>query len=294
MGAYSYVVSRYVPNQIRDEAVNIGIVVVDPDTGKTASRFMDNLRGLKARCPGADLRSLEGIVRSIRVGDMPGGADDLARLAEVHTYSLQFTDPRAVLAPTLKDALGDTFDIFVGEPAAPRPAPERAAAGRSRLLAKIDAEVSRSGMAEEALIRQPEFAGSRGVFRPDRALRGGGGAIALHALSFAAQPWRALKDAKVLAIDYEDAAARAADLKCAAIVEPIPGGASRGDREMYEQAAGHLRDKDCEVIRAGRMPAYVMGIARRLGRTGGAGGGRSRRRAAPGAGSTAAAARQTA
>ena len=136
---------------------------------------------------------------------MPGGADDdLARLAEVHTYSLQFTDPRGVLAPTLKDALGNTFDIFVGEPAAPRPAPERAAAKRrSRLLAKIDAEVARSGMAKEALIRQPEFAGPRGVFRPDRALRAGGGAIALHALSFATQPWRALKDAKVLAIDYE-------------------------------------------------------------------------------------------
>ena len=221
---------------------------------------------------------------------MPGGADDLARLAEVHTYSLQFTDPRGVLAPTLKDALGNTFDIFVGEPAAPRPAPERAAAKRrSRLLAKIDAGVARSGMAKEALIRQPEFAGSRGVFGPDRALRAGGGAIALHALSFATQPWRALKDAKVLAIDYEDAAARTADLKCAAIVEPIPGGASRGDREMYEQAAGHLQDKDCEVIRAGRLSGYVMGIARRLGRTGGTGS-RSRRRAAPGAGSAAAAA----
>ena len=221
---------------------------------------------------------------------MPGGADDLARLAEVHTYSLQFTDPRGVLAPTLKDALSVMYDTFVCEPAAPRPAPERAAAKRrSRLLAKIGAGVARSGMAKEALIRQPEFAGSRGVFGPDRALRAGGGAIALHALSFATQPWRALKDAKVLAIDYEDAAARAADLKCAAIVEPIPGGASRGDREMYEQAAGHLQDKDCEVIRAGRLSGYVMGIARRLGRTGGTGS-RSRRRAAPGAGSAAAAA----
>ena len=99
MSTYNYAVSRYVPNQIRNAAVNTGIVVVDPAMGKTASRFMGDLRGLKARCPGADLRFLEGIVRSIRVCDMAGGTDDLARLAEVRTYSPQFTEPRAVAAP---------------------------------------------------------------------------------------------------------------------------------------------------------------------------------------------------
>ena len=268
MGTYSYIVSRFVPNQIRDEAINIGIIAVDPDTGKTAHRFMDNLRSLRARCPGVNLRGLENIVGSIQVSDMPGGVDDLERLADIHTYTLQFTEPRAAAAPTLKDALRDMFDTYVGEAAAAGPAPARAAA-RKQLLVEIDAEAVRSEIVEEAAIPRPEFVGSRGIFRPDRAFHLENGAIALHALSFAAQPWRALKDAKVLAVDYEDAAAKAtAGLECAAIVDPPPGDGNPRGREMYEQAAGHLKDRDCEVVPAGRMPVYVRGVARRVGRAG--------------------------
>ena len=281
MGTYSYTVSRFVPDQIRNEPVNIGIIVVDSGTGKTAHRFMGNLRSLVPRCPGEDLRDLEDIVGSIQVGDMPDGVDALARLADRHVYTLQFTSPRAVTAPTLEDALRMVFGIYVGEEAyTAEPTPARAAT-RSVLLGKIDAEVARSGMAKEAAIPRPSFAGSRGVFRPNRTFRVGSGAVALHALSFATQPGRALKDAKVLAIDYEDAAAKTADLECAAIVGPAPGDGEPGGREMYEQAAGHLRDKDCEVVLAGRMPAYVGCIARRAGRAGKSG---SRPRARPDAG----------
>ena len=271
MGTYSYTVSRFVPDLIRNEPINIGIIAVDPSTGKTAHRFMDNLRGLKARCPGANLRALEGIVMSIKVGNMPGGVGDLERLANAHTHSLQFTSPRAATAPTLEAALRTVYATCVGKIAKDEPAPLRVAA-RGRLLGRIDDELRRSAIAEEAAIPQPAFAGSRGVFRPDRAFRKGSGAIALHALSFAAQPRRALKDAKVLAIDYEDAAANAADLRCAAIVDPAPDNGSPRGPEMYEQAVGHLRDKDCEVVPTARMPEYVKDIARRLGRTGRAGG----------------------
>ena len=271
MSTYSYIVSRFVPNQIRNEAVNIGVVVVDPDTGKTAHRFMNNLRGLRPRCPGADLVGLEDIVRSIQVTDMPGGVDDLERIADIHTYSLQFTEPRAVVAPTLEDAMRKVFDIYVLEAGAAEAAPARTDA-RRKLLGEIDDTAARCGIAEEAAMPRPEFAGARGVFRPDRAFRVGDGAVALHALSFAAQPGRALSDAKVLAVDYEDAAARTAYLECAAVVEPAPGEGNPSGQEMYDQAAGHLKDKGCEVVPAGRMPGYVRGIAVRLGRACVAGG----------------------
>lgn len=271
MGTYSYTVARFLPDMIRNEPINIGIIVVDSGTGKTAHRFMDNLLGLGPRCPGADLLDLEEIVGSIQVGDMPDGVDALARLADRHAYSLQFTSPRAVTAPTLEDALRIAFDTYVGEAGADEAAPARTPA-RIKLLGEIDAEASRFGMGEEAAMPQPEFAGARGVFRPDRAFRVGDGAVALHALPFAAQPGRALRDAKVLAIDYEDAAARTADLECAAIVDQAPGGDNPSWQEMYEQAAGHLKDKNCEVVPAARLSAYVEGIARRAGRAGGSGG----------------------
>ena len=264
MGTYSYTVSRFVPDQIRNEAVNIGIIVVDPSTGKTAHRFLGDMKHLKARCPGADIQALEGIVRSMRIGDMPGGMADLERLSVNHTYSLQFTPPLAAAAPTIKEALQIVFDTYVGEATAPAAKP-LGATPKEQILAKIDAAVSQSGMIEGAAIARPEFKGSRGVFRPDRAFRTWSSAIALHALPFAARHDLALKNAKVLAIDYEDARKQDANLECAAVVDPAPDGGDRERREAYEQAEGHLRDKGCEVIAAGRMPAYVRGIAKRAG-----------------------------
>lgn len=268
MGAYSYTVSRFVPNQIRDEAVNIGIIAVDPDTGRTSHRFRDDLWRLKGRCPRADVESLEGIVKSLRIGDMPGGVDDLGRMADEHTHSLQFTEPHGALAPTLEDALQMLYGMYVGEAGALAPKASRATAKR-QILTEFDAEASRSGALTEAAIPRPRFAGTVGEFRPDRAFRTKSGAVAVHALSFAARPAQALKNAKVLAVDYEDAKGNAANLECAAVMDSSPDGGPKREQEMYEQAKGHLVDRGCEVVPAGRIPTYIRGIARRLKRPGG-------------------------
>lgn len=114
LNAYSYIVARFVPNLIRNEPVNIGAIAVDPDTGRAAGRLLRDLRGLGPRCgPGANLAALEGIAGSMRLTDMPGGVDDLARIANRHVYSLQFTRPRAVLAPSLEDAVRRAYDSYV-------------------------------------------------------------------------------------------------------------------------------------------------------------------------------------
>lgn len=268
MGAYSYTVSRFVPNQIRDEAVNIGIIAVDPDTGRTSHRFRDDLWRLKGRCPGADVETLEGIVKSLRIGDMPGGVDDLGRMADEHTHSLQFTEPHGALAPTLEDALQMLYGMYVSEAGARAPKASRATAKR-QILTEFDAEVSRSGVLTEAAIPRPRFAGTVGEFRPDRAFRTKRGAVAVHALSFATHPAQALKNAKVLAVDYEDAKGNAANLECAAVMDSAPGGGPKREQEMYDQAKGHLVDRGCEVVPAGRIPTYIRGIARRLKRPGG-------------------------
>ena len=274
MGAYSYSVSRFVPDQIRNEPVNIGAVVVDPDTGKTAHKFPgDLLRRLEPRCPGADLRSLEGIVKSIRFSDMPGGAKDLEQLAKDHAYSLQFTPPRAVIAPTIEDALLRVFISYIGDGAGALPllshSPSRGKSPRALMLDALDAELRLYDIPPSAVAAQPEFPGSRGRFVPDRALFAKDEKLALHAISFAARPDRALRDAKVLAVDFEDAQGRTEGLECTAVVEPARGGDLRG-MEMHEEAAGHLRDRDCGVVLAAEMPPCIRDAVRRLGPPGGA------------------------
>ena len=267
MGTYSYAVSRFVPDPVRNEAVNIGVIVVDPDTGRTAHRFLRDMRVLEPRCPGADLETLESMAGTIRVGDMPGGTDDLEDLARVYTNLLQFTPPRAVVAPTLEDSLRQAFERYVGEDArqARTVRPRRQ---RGLLLEEIDAALVASGITDGAVKKRPRFAGLHGHLAPDRGVFGDGWALALHALSFNAGPGAsaasALKDAKVLAVDFEDARRKNGGLECTAVVDPPPGD-TRGGTEPYAQASGHLKDRGCRIVERGEMAAYARQIGRRLG-----------------------------
>lgn len=265
MGTYSYAVSRFVPDPIRNEPVNIGVIAVDVETGKTAHRFMRNLRGLGPRCPDADLESLEKMVKSFYVADMPDGTRDLERLARGHTNLLQFTPPRAVVAPTLEDSLHSVFEKYIGEDGA-----RRVSRPKALLLEGIDEALSGSGIAVQSVEKRPTFAGRRGRFTPDRGVSGDGWTLALHAISFGARARAregiasALGAAKVLAVDFEDAKKKNDGLECTAVVEPPPDGARWGI-EPYTQAKDHLRDRDCKVIRPGGMVSYAKQIGQRLG-----------------------------
>lgn len=246
MGAYSYTVSRFVPDPIRNEPVNIGVVVVDPDTGKAAHRFTSNLASLKARCPGADIDTLSGVVRSIKVGSMPGGADDLADLSKRHRNLLQFTPPRAVEAPTLGGALQRAFDMYVHQAATAAPSRASRQGPKALILSTVDSEVRLAGITRKAVEQRPVFAGLRGTFRPDRGFVTEVASVALHVIAFVGRQKKALTEAKVLAIDFEDARAKKEDLGCMAVVEKPAQDSD--EAESYRQASGHLQDKGCTVI----------------------------------------------
>lgn len=266
MGAYSYTVSRFVSDPIRDEPVNIGVIVVDPDTGDTAHRFMSRLDSLKARCPGADIDNLSRVVKSAKVGRMPGGADDLAGLARRHRNLLQFTPPRAVEAQTLDGALQDAFGVYVRQTAAePRAHRQRS---KALILDTISKEVRRAGIANDAIKRKPVFAGLLGTFRPDLGVATRIAPIALHVIPFVGRRKKALAEAKVLAIDFEDARAKRKDLECTVVVDEQGQG---DESDLYRQASGHLRNKECTVVPSQNMHEYIRKLGDRIRRLGIAG-----------------------
>ncbi len=55
--AYAYRVLRYTPNLLRDEWVNIGVLVFDPETGERALAADRRSRGI---CEGAAVASAGG------------------------------------------------------------------------------------------------------------------------------------------------------------------------------------------------------------------------------------------
>lgn len=266
MGTYSYSVARFVPDPIRNEPVNIGAIVVDQETGRTAHRFLRSMRGLAQRCPGADLASLEKMVGSIQVEDMPGGAGDLEDLARGHTNLLQFTPPRAVVASTLEESLQRAFETYIGNDA------EQVRSGRPKsprelLVDEIDTALSIGGIFKAvAVAKRQVFAGQRGRFTPDRSITFPGVIFALHAISFRtktrSKTASVLKDAKALAVDFEDAKAKNEGLEFTVLMEPAGGD---GGTEPYAQASGHLEDRDCKVIGRSGIGPCARQLGRRLG-----------------------------
>ena len=249
MGVYSYTVSRFVPDPIRNEPVNIGVVVVDPDTGEAAHRFTSRMDSLKARCPGADIGTLSGVVKFIKIGRMPGGADVLADLSKRHRNLLQFTPPRAVEAPTLDGALQSAYATYVHHAVVStttvvrRACPQRS---KTKILCEIDREMRRAGIGKKAVERRPRFEGQRGTFRPDRGLATEIAFVALHVIALVGRQKKALAEAKVLAIDFEDAREKKEDLECTAVVEKPAQDSD--EAESYRQASGHLQDRGCKVV----------------------------------------------
>jgi len=132
-GIHQYAVVRYVPNPVRDEAVNVGVIVRGHDGSDFAFRFLPRGSALRKLWPSADqqivrlfeqqLKSAQGQptlfdgsrVLLDRFGD-PRTPEffEMARLEFVG--NLQITPLRAVQAPDLAGALHWAWDTFVKEP----------------------------------------------------------------------------------------------------------------------------------------------------------------------------------
>ena len=68
----------------------------------------------------------------------------------------------------------------------------------------------------------------------------------MHSVSFACKADTAYRDAKALAVSFEDAAAANDGLECVAVMRPPES--DRDRREFYAPAKGHLKDKKYLVV----------------------------------------------
>lgn len=128
---YSYSLVKIVPDPLRDETVNVGIVVVDQDARQGRAdfqRFTGQLRSrLKAMLPGLDVGAIEDGVESFKsqIGleqQLPfvGSADarvtsheQLEQLSAAMFNQLQVSPPRAYRGPSLAVATSELYALFV-------------------------------------------------------------------------------------------------------------------------------------------------------------------------------------
>jgi len=138
---------RYVPDAVRDEFVNIGVVMVEPSedgAGFADVRFARDWRRVQRLDPGADVEMLETLERDIRgsLAEVKDREALIRRLQDSFSNAIQLSPTKGVLAdePTLEiEALASLY-------LEPRQMGKREASGRARILGSMRDAFERAGV----------------------------------------------------------------------------------------------------------------------------------------------------
>jgi hypothetical protein len=217
--ACAYRVLRYTPNLVRDEWVNIGVLLFDPQTGERRLRVIEEeeeYRRVRRLHPGADelvLRALrddlEDRFQSAYAGGSAGNGGNwqqlLAKWDETLSNALQLAPQKGVFAADLDAELERLYADHV----APQRAPSRVGAPGSRAsLRSYCSQVFRQARLWDRLqksVRAEEFTFPGDPMRLDYSYRRNGTHGFVQTLSVT----RAPADAKLLAYTVERISAKA-------------------------------------------------------------------------------------
>jgi hypothetical protein len=116
--AMRFTVVKVVPDPVRYEPINIGVIVHDLKSGTARARFSEDLDRLKTYTfsdEPLDLESIEELSDSVAemVGRGAIAEDLLDNLARSHNQVIQFTDPAGTLSESLDNEVDKLYARFV-------------------------------------------------------------------------------------------------------------------------------------------------------------------------------------
>lgn len=140
-----FFVLRYVPDAVRDEFVNIGVVAVEADGGFVDVRFTRDWRRVRCLDPDADVEMLEALEREIRA--RLGNAGDrelmLRKLEESLSNNVQMSAAKGCLTENPQKEMGELASLYLESR---RRAERREAAGRQRILGAMRGAFEQAGV----------------------------------------------------------------------------------------------------------------------------------------------------
>jgi hypothetical protein len=144
---------RYVPNAVRGESVNIGVLMVED--GANGAVFADmrvtkDWRRVQCVDPQVDLEVIEALLREIRseVGQLRDRAMLLRRMEDSFSGVIQLSEPMAVVTENPAVEIETMASMFVDEQ---RIAAKRVLTGRQRILSGIRDAWEQAGVAQMVL-----------------------------------------------------------------------------------------------------------------------------------------------
>ena len=259
MPMYNFLVARFVPDLVKNEPVNVGIIVNDKSKKKTHGRFIENFRPLAGRYRNSNINALKEIIDSFR-GDLANPSENnLKALSENFHYQLRFTEPRAIKAGSHDAAVASLFDQYISIESKVR---KRKAVTKIQLRRMIAKEIEHVKFEKEWIKPRQKIKGRIGHFTFDYGFKNGKIKDLLHSISFAGNEKTAYRDAKALAISFEDALSKYDDLSCTAIIHRPSD--EKILRDFYEPAVGYLKDKKCVVKGEDEIHPCLVQIKKKL------------------------------
>ena len=129
---FQYSIVRYVPDVIRDEAVNVGVIVRAADGGRTEFKFVPRSATVRKLWPGADQALVRTFERQLTMCAQKGeplgragrivDAEFFDKAREEFNGNLQLSPARAAMGDGIEQVLKRVYQTSVAEPGGgPRP-----------------------------------------------------------------------------------------------------------------------------------------------------------------------------
>jgi hypothetical protein len=254
--AYTYRILRYTPNLVRDEWVNIGVLIHDPAGKAFRVRLVEELNEfarIRRLHPGADEPMLRALQTDFEA-QLHAHHDDVsgyvAQLDQTLSNILQLSPQRGVLAEDLDAELDRLYRDHV-EPPRYRGAAAEAADTPSGIRARITHVFRSAGLLPrmERRFSVASFTYPGDPLRLDYSYRRNGTRGFVHALALSRDP----AQAKVLAYTAERIRAKLEKSEFAAVTEtrPLP------DNERHQFVVRLLEDQGIELVPLTGLEGFV-------------------------------------
>jgi hypothetical protein len=211
---------RYVPDPVKNEFVNIGVLLRDED-GRAAVRFTRDWSRVRCMDPDADTTMLEALEAEIGRRVAQDARAGVSSLEDALSNAVQLTEAKACLAESFATELESLMALYVLTAKRKR---ESRRTGRPALQARMRTEFERAGVWDlmQKRITAARYTRAGDPLRIDCGYRPNGVVRMFQAVSLAGD----LESAKVLAFsaaDLMDGVTRVekAALELTAIVEPL-------------------------------------------------------------------------
>lgn len=257
MATYSYIVARFIPDIVKNEPINIG-VLVQSEKNKVEGKFIENFRSLGQRYKDVNVKALQGILDTLRGEYEVSSYEYLTQVAKDFQYQLVFSKPTSVVAASHKQALEELYNSFISIESKRA---LRKVLNRIQLKSLVRKEINQK-LEQKWVISKHKVKGPKDDFEFDFAFKNGKVSDLLHAISFEGNAKNALVMTKALALTVEYVLKENKDLTCTAVVHPPKD--EEKEKEYYEPAIGYLKDQECVIKTEDQIPQYVEQIQRKL------------------------------